>query len=82
MDDLGFGWTSTERKMGCGVFIQGGKKKNANGLGTGIQNRVVISYCFRGRPWIRLEIKKKGVDHTDFEQGLSQKNRQWGRNEE
>ena len=35
------------------------KKKKASGLGMGIQNRVVITYCFRGQPWIRLEINQK-----------------------
>ena len=76
VDDLGFGWKSTKKKWVVELLYRGEIKQNASGLGTGMRmgirmglgnkNRVVISYCFRGRPWIWLEIIKMAMGRRVF----------------
>ena len=58
--------------MGRRVFIQRQNQKNANGTETKNKKRLLICYCLRGRPWIRLEIKKLAMGRV-FIQALRQR---------
>ena len=67
-----------QKKDGSWSFYTGVKSKKTPvdwgrgiRMGLGNKNRVVISYCFRGRPWIRLEIKKMALGRIVFIQGLN-----------